>query len=196
MTVDQSPAVAKLRSELAERGAFLEGHFRLSSGRHSDRFIQKFRLLEDPRMVASAVSAMREMLGAIQPTVVVSAAVGGIVLGYEMARQYGCLGIFAEKEAGTPTFRRGFQLQPTDRVLIVEDVVTTGGSVKEVLELAKASGAQIEAVAIIVQRAVADFGVRTVALMDMPLDSYEPDVCPFCTQGIALQDPGSRRLGR
>jgi orotate phosphoribosyltransferase len=129
------------------------------------------------------------------PTVVVSAAVGGIVLGYETARQLGTFGIFVEKEAGVPTLRRGFALGPEDRAFVVEDVVTTGGSVREVFEVVRATGARVAGVGAIVRRAPVDFGVPTVALLDMPIESYEPETCPQCAAGEPLTEPGSRYLG-
>lgn len=184
----------ELLAQLRERGGLLEGHFRLSSGRHSDRFIQKFRLLEDPALVTLAVTALHEQLGALSPTVVVSAAVGGIVLGFEMARQMGVRSIFVEKEAGIPALRRGFSVSAQDRVLVVEDVVTTGGSVREVLALMHERGASVEAIGVIVQRASIDFHIPTFALLDLPTESYDPQHCPQCAQGRPLEDPGSRRL--
>jgi orotate phosphoribosyltransferase len=119
---------ATLLRELEARGAILSGHFRLSSGRHSNRFVQKFRILEDPPLVERVARELADAVRALGPTVVVSAAVGGIVLGYETARQLGTLGIFVEKENGKPALRRGFALGPDDRAFVVEDVVTTGGS--------------------------------------------------------------------
>jgi len=193
MTTGQDTS-QELRAALEERGALLEGHFRLSSGRHSDRFVQKFRLLEDPALVTVAASALLAAAQLDRPTVVVSAAVGGIVLGFEIARQLGVRAIFVEKEGGVPTLRRGFTLDETDRVFVVEDVVTTGGSVREVLDLVAQNGSTLLGVGIIVQRAVIDFGAPTFALLDMPIESHAEDACPQCRDGIALQDPGSRRL--
>jgi orotate phosphoribosyltransferase len=180
-------------AQLAGRGAILDGHFRLSSGRHSGRFIQKFRLLEDPRLVESVARAIADRVRAYAPTVVVSAAVGGIVLGYEVARQLGTLAFFVEKERGIPTLRRGFRLGAGDRALVVEDVVTTGLSVREVIDVVRASGAAVAAVAVAVQREPVDFGVPTIALLDIPIESYDAVDCPMCARGIALTDPGSRR---
>ena len=192
--VSGKSAVTGLREALAQRGALLEGHFRLSSGRHSDRFVQKFRLLEDPALVTVAAAALIAQAELERPTVVLSAAIGGIVLGFEVARQLGVRAIFVEKEAGVPTLRRGFTLEPEDRVFVVEDVVTTGGSVREVLALVAQSGSTLLGAGVIVQRSVVDFGTPTVALLDMPLDPYEAEACPFCRRGMPLQDPGSRRL--
>ena len=187
---------AELMRELEARGAILSGHFRLSSGRHSNLFVQKFRILEDPRMVERVAVALAGAMKEHAPTVVVSAAVGGIVLGYETARQLGTFGIFVEKEGGKPSLRRGFRLGPADRVAVVEDVVTTGGSVREVIEVARARGATVAAVGIIVQRAPADFGVPSVALLDLPIESYEPENCPQCAAGEPVTEPGSRYLGQ
>lgn len=192
-----SPADS-LSAALLARGAILAGHFKLSSGRHSARFVQKFRILEDPVLVTdvaqSLIRRLQALPSAVAPTVVVSAAVGGIVLGYECARQLGTLGIFVEKENGVPTLRRGFGLDSTDRVLVVEDVVTTGLSVREVFDVVRLSGASVAAVAIVVRRATVDFGVPTVALLDLPIESFEPERCPQCRAGVALSEPGSRFL--
>lgn len=179
---------------LTQRGALLEGHFRLSSGRHSDRFIQKFRILEDPALVERVARAIADAFRAVRPTVVVSAAVGGIVLGYEVARKLGTLAIFVEKDAGAATLRRGFKLSPEDRALVVEDVVTTGLSVREVIDVVRERGAHVAGVGVIVKRGEADFGVPTRALLDLPIISYEPHDCPQCREGVAMSDPGSRRL--
>ena len=187
---------AALLDALTARGAILDGHFRLSSGRHSARFVQKFRLLEDPQLVGDVATALLDGIARIPqtPTIVVSAAVGGIVLGYECARQLGTLGIFVEKENGVPTLRRGFTLAPGDRVLIVEDVVTTGLSVREIVDVVSARDAAVAAIGVIVRRAAIDFGVPTVALLDLPIESYEPHACPQCAAGTPLTEPGSRFL--
>lgn len=182
-----------LQQELKDRGALLDGHFRLSSGRHSDRFIQKFRILEDPKIVEPVARQIADSFRGEHPTVVVSAAVGGIILGYEVARALGTKAIFIEKQDGAPVLRRNFELKPTDRVLVVEDVVTTGGSVKEVLGVVRASGASIVGVGVIVRRGQADFGVPTHALLDMPIVSYDPSECPQCAASEPITDPGSRR---
>jgi orotate phosphoribosyltransferase len=184
----------ELRAALSRRGAILSGHFKLSSGRHSERFVQKFRILEDPLVVTDVARSLLEGVRVFTPTIVVSAAVGGIVLGYECARQLGSLAIFVEKEHGVATLRRGFALSPADRVLIVEDVVTTGLSVREIFDVVTATGATVVAVAVIVRRAAVDFGVPTVALLDMPIESFDAAGCPLCAAGVALDEPGSRFL--
>ena len=182
-----------LSAALQRRGALLDGHFRLSSGRHSDRFIQKFRVLEDPKLVESVARVIADAFRKVAPTVVVSAAVGGIVLGYEVARQLGTLAIFVEKQDGVAGLRRGFAVSADDRALVVEDVVTTGLSVREVIDVVRARGALVAGVGAIVKRGEADFGVPTFALLDLPLISYDPADCPQCRQDVPITDPGSRR---
>ncbi|MBV9408196.1 MAG: orotate phosphoribosyltransferase [Candidatus Eremiobacteraeota bacterium] len=184
----------ELLAELRARGAILSGHFRLSSGRHSNLFVQKFRILEDPPLVERVARALAAHARPLAPTVVVSAAVGGIVLGYEVARQLGTLGIFVEKENGVPALRRGFALGADDRAFVVEDVVTTGGSVREVLDVVRARGATVAGAGIIVRRAPADFGVPTTALLDLPIESFDPEHCPQCAAHEPITEPGSRFL--
>jgi orotate phosphoribosyltransferase len=183
-----------LLRELEARGAIVSGHFRLSSGRHSNLFVQKFRILEDPRLVERVARALADVARPLAPTVVVSAAVGGIVLGYETARQLGMLGIFVEKEHGVPALRRGFALGAGDRAYVVEDVVTTGGSVREVLDVVRARGAEVAGVGVIVQRAPADFGMPSTALLELPIESFDPAECPQCAAGEPISEPGSRFL--
>lgn len=182
-----------LAAELRARGALLDGHFRLSSGRHSDRFIQKFRILEDPQLVEPVARAIADAFRDAHPTVVLSAAVGGVILGYEVARALGVKAIFVEKEAGAPVLRRGFRLSAADCVLVAEDVITTGGSVQEVLRIAREAGATIAGVGAIVRRGEAEFGVPTIALLDMPIDSYDESQCTQCRERVPIDDPGSRR---
>jgi orotate phosphoribosyltransferase len=183
-----------LNSALHERGALLEGHFRLSSGRHSNKFIQKFRILESPPLVEQVGRAIADAFRDAHPTIVVSAAVGGIVLGFEVARQLGTNAIFVEKEGGVARLRRSFHLSPQDRVLVVEDVVTTGMSVKEVIEVVRSYDAQVIGVGVIVERGEADFGVPTHALLKLPIESFDPSECPQCAAGEPITDPGSRRV--
>jgi orotate phosphoribosyltransferase len=188
-----------LKSALAERGALLDGHFRLSSGRHSDRFVQKFRVLEDPALLEQIAGAIADRFRSSEPTIVVGAAVGGILLAYEVARQLGTKSIFVEKENGVPTLRRGFTLVPEDRVLVVEDVVTTGLSVRETIEVVRRYGAQVVGLGIIVLRQTQDDIVANQAfqahvLLDLPLTAYDETECPQCLAGEPVSDPGSRRL--
>lgn len=187
-----------LRTQLAQRGALLEGHFRLSSGRHSNRFVQKFRILEDPALLEPVAAELASRFRDAHPTIVVGAAVGGILLAYEVARQLGTKAIFVEKENGVPTLRRGFTLPPQDRALVVEDVVTTGLSVRETIDVVRRHGAKIVGLGIIVLRQAQDDIVANKAfpahvLLDLPMRSYDEDECPQCRAGEPLSDPGSRR---
>ena len=181
-----------LCEELERRGALLSGHFRLSSGRHSGRFVQKFRILEDPSAVEPIARELARRLRRFEPEIVVSAAVGGIVLGYEVARQLGTLAIFVEKEQGVPTLRRGFTLRPGQRVVVVEDVMTTGLSVRETIGVVENAGAKVVAVGVIVRRGAVDLGRPTEVLLDLPIEDYPAKECPLCARGEALQEPGSR----
>ncbi len=186
---------AELLELLATRGALLSGHFRLSSGLHSDRFIQKFRIFEDPPTAEAVGAALAERLRPYDPQVVVSAAVGGILPGYIVARHLGVRTIFTEKEGGVPTLRRGFALSPGERVAIVEDVMTTGKSTAEVIEVVKAHGAQVVAIGAVVKRGNAELPYPVSALLELPLADYPPEECPRCRAGAPLEDPGSRRSG-
>jgi orotate phosphoribosyltransferase len=183
-----------LLEELRARGALLDGHFRLSSGRHSPGFVQKFRLLEDPAFLERVVAALLEKMPDLNVDVVVSAAVGGIVLGYECARQLGTRAIFVEKADGVATFRRGFFVAPGERVLIVEDVVTTGLSVREVIGVVTEQGGEVVSVGALVQRAPVHLGVPLVALLELTIESFDPTECAQCMAGLALTEPGSRFL--
>jgi orotate phosphoribosyltransferase len=190
-----------LPAELARRGALLEGHFRLSSGRHSDRFVQKFRVLEDPVLLERVAQLLAAHFADAKPTIVVGAAVGGILLAYEVARQLGTKAIFVEKENGLPMLRRGFTLRSSDRALVVEDVVTTGLSVGEVIDVVEAHDARVIGVGVIVLRDAEalspskgqDDKIPVQALLELPIVSYDAAECPLCRDGLPLTDPGSRR---
>jgi orotate phosphoribosyltransferase len=184
----------RLLDELRSRGALLDGHFRLSSGRHSPGFVQKFRMLEDPAFLERVVSALLDKLADLDVQVVVSAAVGGIVLGYECARQLGTRAIFVEKADGKATFRRGFFVAPGERVLVVEDVVTTGLSVREVIDVVNEQGGEVVTVGTLVRRGPVDVGAPLVALLDLHIESFDPAACEQCAAQLPLTEPGSRFL--
>lgn len=178
-------------------GAILHGHFRLTSGRHSDTYMQSAKIFVNVEASEKLCKGLAEKLQGIKVDMVVSPAIGGILMGYEIARQLKVPNIFAERENGEMTFRRGFSVPEGANVLVVEDVVTTGGSVKEVVELVKNSGANVTAVASIVDRSngKVDFGVKYVNLISMDVVSYEPEECPLCKEGkIELVKPGSRQI--
>lgn len=178
-------------------GGVLHGHFLLTSGRHSDTYMQCAKLFVHPEESERLCKALAAKLKEFKADAVVSPAVGGIIMGYEVARQLGVVNFFAEREGGKMTLRRGFEITAGMRVIVVEDVVTTGGSVKEVIELVKAAGAEVVAVASIVDRSGGnvDFGYPYRALLSMQVISYEADECPLCKEGkIPAIKPGSRGL--
>lgn len=175
----------------------LHGHFLLTSGRHSDTYMQCAKLFVHPQESEFLCGELAKQLAEFKPDAIVSPAVGGIIMGYEVARQLKVCNYFAEREGGNMTLRRGFALNKGMRVIVVEDVVTTGGSVKEVVELCKAAGAEVVAVASIVDRSggKVDFGVPYKALLSMEVKSWEADECPLCKEGkIPAIKPGSRGL--
>lgn len=176
-------------------GGVLKGHFLLTSGRHSDTYMQSAKLFVHPEEAVKIVSALAEKLAPYKPDVVVSPAVGGIILGYELAKQLGVTDLFAERENGEMTLRRGFALEKGQRVVVAEDVVTTGGSVKEVIALCQKLGAEVVACASVVDRSngKVEFDVPYVPLLSMEVTSWEPSECPLCKSGApAPYKPGSR----
>jgi orotate phosphoribosyltransferase len=174
-------------------GALLDGHFRLSSGLHSPGYMQCALVLQWPEHAAALGAALGQATAAWAPTAVLSPALGGIVIGHEVARALGVRAIFAERQEGVLTLRRGFTLDPADRVLIVEDVVTTGGSTRETMHVAQAHGATVIGAAAIVDRHGAlDLGVPFAALARVTLPTYDPAQCPLCARQLPLTKPGSR----
>ena len=178
-------------------GAYLEGHFQLSSGLHSTGYMQSALVLSHPGDAEAFGRALAARVKELAPTVVLSPALGGIIIGHEVARALSLPALFAERgAASTPTLslRRGFALAPGDRVLVVEDVLTTGGSTRETMDVARAAGAQVVGAAAIVDRSggTIDFGVPYKALITMALPAYDPAECPLCKQGVAVTKPGSR----
>ncbi|MEE9162486.1 MAG: orotate phosphoribosyltransferase [Candidatus Neomarinimicrobiota bacterium] len=177
---------------LTETGALLEGHFELTSGQHSDRYIEKFRLLEQPEALDAAAAAVIDGVAPEEVDVVLGAAVGGILLAGAVARLLGRRIIFTERVGGHMAFRRGFALKAGERVLVVDDIVTTGGSIRELLAVVRAARAEIQSVVCLVNRNEKDIdvGVPKRALLRLPLASWAPTACPLCREGIPLQKPG------
>lgn len=176
-------------------GGVLKGHFLLTSGRHSDTYMQSAKLFVHPDEAEKIAAALAEKLKSYKPDVVVAPAVGGIILGYELARQLKVVDIFAERENGQMTLRRGFELKAGARVIVAEDVVTTGGSVKEVIALCRSLGAEVVACASVVDRSngKVDMGVPYVPLLSMEVKSWEEHECPMCKGGQGKPyKPGSR----
>ena len=175
-------------------GALLEGHFRLTSGLHSDRYLQSALVLQYPDLAAALGSALAQRTRHLQPTAVLSPALGGIVIGHEVARALGVRGLFAERQEGALTLRRGFALSSSDRVLVVEDVLTTGGSTRETAAVAQAAGAQVVGAAAIVDRGKdpARLNLPLQALVQLDVPTYDPASCPLCAAGQPIVKPGSR----
>lgn len=176
-------------------GAYLEGHFRLSSGLHSPGYMQSALVLQHPAdaaLLGQGIAAHAKRFGA---TVVLSPALGGLIIGHEVARALGVRAIFAERAGGTAlALRRGFTLSAGDRVLVVEDVFTTGKSTRETMDVARAAGADVVGAAGIVDRSggAIDFGVPSYALVTLSVPTYEAEKCPLCAQGVPVVKPGSR----
>ena len=183
-------------------GALLDGHFRLSSGLHSPGYLQCALVLQHPTSAEALGRAIGDLTRALKPSMVLSPALGGVVIGHEVGRALGIRALFAERQDGALTLRRGFMISETDRVLVIEDVLTTGGSTRETMQVAKAAGARVVGAASIVDRsgdpegaggvARDKFGVPFVALLDMALPTFEPDLCPLCAKGLPVVKPGSR----
>ena len=189
-----APAIEEI---LEDTGAVLRGHFKLSSGRHSDVFVQKFRVLEHPPL-AQRFGAEIAALFRDDFDVVASPAVGAVVLGFTTALAGGARFVFAERVDDRMTFRRGFALQPDERVLVVEDIITTGGSAREVVDAVRATGASTVGVGALIDRGdparPPDLGAELRSLVRLDVSSWAPEECPLCASGAGLEDPGSRRL--
>jgi orotate phosphoribosyltransferase len=175
-------------------GALLEGHFRLSSGLHSDRYLQSALVLQYPDFAEQMGRALAARLEHLQPTAILSPALGGIVIGQEVGRAMHIRSLFAERQDGTLTLRRGFTLAPSDRVVVVEDVITTGGSTRETIAVAQAAGAQVMGAAAIIDRGAdpARLNIPLQALVRMDVPAYPPESCPLCARGLPVTKPGSR----
>jgi orotate phosphoribosyltransferase len=180
---------------LKDAGAILHGHFKLTSGRHSDTYVQCARVLESPVHTSELARGMAASVADERIDVVAAPAVGGIIIGFAVAQALGVRFIFSERQDGRMTFRRGFSVAPGERVLVVEDVVTTGGSVAEVVDLVRAAGADVVAIASIIDRGgPKSFDGEFKPLLKLEVESMEPPACPQCAAGMPLDAPGSRAL--
>lgn len=175
-------------------GALLEGHFTLSSGLHSTGYLQCALVLQDPTRAEQLGRALGAQLKAHGGNVVLSPALGGLIIGHEVARALGVRAIFAERQEKVLALRRGFTLSTSDRVIVIEDVVTTGLSTRETIEVAKAAGATVVAAGSIIDRSggTSNLGVPYHSLAALTLPTYEPDACPLCAAGSPVTKPGSR----
>lgn len=177
-----------------EAGAILEGHFLLTSGLHSPKYWEKFRVLQFPNYTRQLCRIISDHFKEENIEVVAGPTTGGIILAYEVAGQLGLRGIFAEKESGGHrVFKRGFSIKPGERVLIVDDILTTGKSIREVLSLVKEQGGKTIGIGVLIDRSekMQDFGVPLFSCLRSITPAYKPQDCPLCAAGIPLVKPGS-----
>lgn len=179
---------------LKKSGALLEGHFKLASGLHSDKYVEKFRLLERPEITEELIRELASRVRQYEPEVVVGPVTGGVILSYEMARQLGTKAYFTEKTAdGGMELRRGFDVQGK-RVLLIEDIVTTGGSVLKAAEAVRKAGGEVVAFAILVNRSSGRFQPEAPveALVTLEIQTWQPDALPEHLANVPLDEPGSK----
>jgi orotate phosphoribosyltransferase len=179
-----SEAAALLR----EAGALMDGHFLLTSGRHSPAYVEKFRLLEHPQHTERLCRLIADRFRGERPELVAAPTTGGIILSYEVARLLGLRGIFAEKSSGGRAFERGFRVGPGERTLIVDDILTTGGSIRDVIDAVRREDGAPIGVAVLVDRSGGrtDFGLPFFACVELDLPTYEEGSCPLCEAEIPL----------
>lgn len=177
-----------------DSGALLEGHFVLRSGLHSRQFFQCALALQKMPVVEKLGHALAQKAASLAPATVVAPALGGLVIGQEVARQLGCRFIFVEKEEGKLVLRRGFKISPKERILVVEDVVTQGGRVKETMEIVRANGGEVVGIVMIVDRSngTVDFGVPQFSLITMKVEAFPPDQLPPDLANTPAVKPGSK----
>jgi orotate phosphoribosyltransferase len=193
VTTTDIKAAGETEERLKRVGALLEGHFQLTSGLHSNRYVQCARLLSLPQEAEAVSRALADRFSDVNVDIVLGPALGGVIVAHEVARALGTPCLFTERKEGEMQLRRGFEIPKGSQVLIVEDVVTTGGSVKEVLQLVRDAGGEIVGVGSIVQRAASSpFDVRYEALLALQVTAWDPSECPLCAEGTAPVKPGSR----
>jgi orotate phosphoribosyltransferase len=181
---------------LEDSGALLTGHFLLSSGQHSNRYIQCAQALMVPRYAEALGKSLAAHFSEANIDTVVGPALGGIIIAYEVARALGVKAIFTEREQGRMVLRRGFKIAPGERVLVVEDVLTTGGSVREVMAVVSEAGGTIAGVGALVNRNPENLAlsVSLAALLTIAVTSFDPEKCPLCKEGIPAVKPGSKTI--
>jgi len=185
----------KIETILQETGALLTGHFQLTSGRHGAQYMQCAKVLQYPEHTSYIAEVLAATFKNEKIDIVLAPAVGGIVLGYELARSLGAKAIFSERENGEMTLRRGFEIPKGARVIVAEDVVTTGGSTREVIAIAKKYEAEVVGACIMVDRTGGklDFGIKLATAYSVAIESYMPEDCPLCKDGVPIHKPGSRK---
>jgi orotate phosphoribosyltransferase len=174
--------------------AVLEGHFILSSGLHSDRYVQCALVLQHPRVAQLLGSLLAEKLHHLHPAVVAAPALGGILVAHEVARALGARALFTERQDGAMTLRRGFSLAPGEPTLVVEDVITTGLSTRETIQCIEQAGGKVVGTGALIDRSggAADLGLPKAALVTLQIQNYNPTECPLCEARIPAVKPGSR----
>lgn len=185
----------EILQDFASTGALLSGHFQLRSGLHSKQYFQCALVLQHSLVAARLCAELASKWKDVEIDTVIAPAIGGIIVGQEVARSLGVKSIFAEKDENSNLLlRRGFTLKPGEKVLVAEDVVTKGGRVQQTIDLVKAAGAIPVGVAVLVDRSAGDvdFGVPMTALLKLDLETFQPDDCPLCKQGLAIDHPGSK----
>ena len=187
---------AEVKQLFIDTGAILEGHFLLTSGLHSPLYVEKFQVLQYPEHTAALCKALAERFIQDNVELVIGPITGGILLAHEVGKNLGTRAIFTERENGRMTLRRGFVIKPGERVLIVEDIITTGGSVQEVVEVVRAHGGIPVGVGILVDRSggTVDFGIPHQALLHLTVNTYSADTCPLCAKDQLITKRGSRKL--
>ncbi len=183
-----------LLSILQQTGALLEGHFQLTSGLHSPGYLQCARVLQYPEHAEWVGKTIAAHFADDEVSAVVAPAIGGIIVAHEVARALGVRALFTERESGSMTLRRGFEIAPGEKILVVEDVVTTGGSTRETIEAVTRAGGAVVGAGSLVDRSggAVDVGAPRVALLTLDMPTYEPSRCPLCEQGTPAVKPGSR----
>lgn len=187
----------KVISILKEAEVLLEGHFLLTSGKHSNRYLQCAKIFKNTKYSEALCKDLAEQFKDKGVDVVVGPAMGAVIMAYEVSRHLGVPNYFTEREKGEMALRRGFEIKPGQKILVVEDVITTGGSVKEVIKLLTEMGGEVIGVGSIVDRSNgnADFGVPFSSVIKIDVEAYEADECPLCKEGkIPVVKPGSRSL--
>ncbi len=179
---------------LKDSGALLEGHFLLSSGKHSNKYCQCAKLLQYPDKSAMVISIVAEKVKDLDLDVIVGPAMGGITAAYELGRQLGIRAVFTERENNIMTLRRGFEIKPKEKILIMEDVVTTGKSSMETVEVLKKLGGEVVGIGCIVDRKSSQISLPIYSATELDFETYEPDNCPLCVKGSKPVKPGSRRF--
>lgn len=181
-----------------EVGAVLTGHFMYTSGMHGGTYFEKFQVLQHPRFVEKLCAEMAARFRDANVELVLGPTTGGVLIGYEVGKQLGTRAIFAEREGDRRVLRRGFKIAEGERVLVVDDIMTTGGSVRDTIDLVHEAGGVLVGVGILVDRSngTVDFGAPTKALLTLDVAKYDPPDCPLCAQGVPIIEPGSKSLAK